>query len=65
MRTWKVTYRHLEDMAARRAFFIRCAYVPAASRQEAIGKVQAKFPPPRYGRYTASPTDQPPDRFFS
>lgn len=54
MQTWKVSYHNIADKLARRPFWKNVAYVAAESRAEAISKVSAKFPPPRYGNYRAS-----------
>lgn len=65
MKNWKVKYIHLEDMAMRRPFFKRTAIAAADTRAEAIAKVKAMFSEPIYGRFSASPTDLPPDYHFA
>jgi len=64
MRTWKVRYQDMEAREARHPFFNKAAYVTAPTRKEAIAKVSGMFPPPRYGRYAAAPTDRPAAHFF-
>jgi hypothetical protein len=55
MKTWKVRYVHLTDRAGRYPFFNRTEFIQAESRREAIDQVKARFGPPTYGEYTASP----------
>lgn len=55
MKTWKVKYEHVEDRQTRHPFFKREETIEAETRKEAIETVKARFAPPRYDRFTASP----------
>ena len=61
MRNWKVSYQDLRRMGngSRIPFFKHVTVVSADSRAEAIQRLKSRFSPPSYGKYRASPTNEP------
>jgi hypothetical protein len=55
MKRWKVSYECIEDKRLRYPFWKRSQVVEAPNREAAKKQIMAQWPPPRYGRYRASP----------